>query len=380
MNKISIPKPDYDSPLVKLIFELEHQRDRNVEGSTPPWLFFDLKEILQRLESLTSARIEGNRTTLLSVVENIIEGNEVTDNEELLELKNIEEAIHFIEDNVAESAINRSFICELHKMTTKDLKREGSKTPGQYRKENVKIEKSNHAPPDYTQIDNLMGELVDFINEDSEPHQHLLKIAIVHHRMAAIHPFDNGNGRTVRLITYAMLSKYGFIDDKGFRLLNPSAIFCIDRQEHYDMLERADTGTAEGLLDWCFFMLKGMSEEVKKIDKLLDRVFSEKNIILPALELSLEKKQINDNEYEVLRTGMKKYIFQAKDVQHIFPIGPSRAVQVSRLLARMKSQKLIMHHPNYKLKYVIKFSNNYLLRGVIQQMAEHKLLPVALES
>ena len=374
-----MPMPEFNSQLSELVFELEHERNRNIRGSTPPWLFFDLKEIMHRLESLTSARIEGNRTTLLTVVERVIEDAKSTDDEGLQELANIEKALDFVEDNVPGRPIDNGFICELHKMTTEGLSREGSKTPGQYRTANVTILNSRHTPPDYTQVQPLMQELIEFVSQELPAQKHLLHVAIAHHRMAAIHPFDNGNGRTVRLLTYAMLVKYGFIDTKGFRLLNPSAIFCMDRERYYNMLELADTGVEKNLLEWCSFVLAGIASEVSKVNKLLDRKFAEQNIIHPSIDLALSKKQISEQEYAVMRIGMQKNIFAAKDVKHLFPKGPSQAVRTSQLLAKMRKQRLIMVHPDHKTKYVIRFSNNYLLRGVIQQMAEHELLPLAID-
>ena len=363
-----------------MIVGLEHQRYRNVRGSTPPWLFFDLKEIMHRLESLTSARIEGNRTTLLSVVENVISGAQPTADENLLELRNIEEAIELIEKNVTEDfKFDRAFISELHRITTSNLVREGSKTPGQYRQFDVKIKGAKHTPPAHILVNELMDELLISVNEQSDSQQHLLRVSVVHHRMAAIHPFDNGNGRTVRLLTYAMLTKYGFIDKKGFRLLNPSAVFCIDRQKYYDMLECADNGGESGLLDWCEFMITGLKTELEKVDMLLDRKFAEPNIMIPALNLALEKKQISPLEYDILRIAMKKNIFQAKDVRSLFGPTESNRIRMSRTLKRMREQKLIEIHPDYKLKYYIKFANNYLLRGVVEQMANHNLLPVMVD-
>ncbi len=57
-----------------------------------------------------------------------------------------------------------------------------------------------------------MEELIDFIEnyEKDKRWYDFLKIAIAHHRFVRIHPFQNGNGRMVRLLTYAMLIKYGF--------------------------------------------------------------------------------------------------------------------------------------------------------------------------
>ncbi|MBK9184423.1 MAG: Fic family protein [Ignavibacteria bacterium] len=51
-----------------------------------------------------------------------------------------------------------------------------------------------------------------------------MRIAIAHHRCAAIHPFRNGNGRVVRLLTYAMLIRDGYRIDQG-RIINPTAVF-----------------------------------------------------------------------------------------------------------------------------------------------------------
>ena len=65
MNDLLLPNPSLDSSLAQYVITLEHLRDRPLSGSTPAWLFFDLKDIMHQLESLTSARIEGNRTTII---------------------------------------------------------------------------------------------------------------------------------------------------------------------------------------------------------------------------------------------------------------------------------------------------------------------------
>lgn len=376
MKKPILPQPQFQSRLTQLIFDLEHLRDRDLKGSTPAWLFFDLKDIMHQLESLTSARIEGNRTTIMSVVENTIEGEEASDDESLLELRNIQRAIGFIEDNIANTPIDRAFICEIHKIVVKDLKRDGSKKPGKYRTTNVEITKSSHKPPAHVQVSHLMEELIAFIGTTNEPQYDLLKTAIAHHHFTAIHPFDNGNGRTVRLITYAMLTKQGFIDDKGFRLLNPSAIFCMDRQKYYDTLARADRGGERGSLEWCEYVLSGIKVEIEKIEKLLDAGFAKQNIIIPALKLAKEKKQITDIEHEILLVAMDRSPFQVSDIQHLFGKTDSARVAASRAVKKLRDQKFIMIHPNFKLKYVLRFSNNYLLRGVMQQLDVHNLLPI----
>ena len=114
-------------------------------------------------------------------------------------------------------------------------------------------------------VPELMHELVEFINRDDKSQYDLIKVALVHHRFGWIHPFGNGNGRTVRLLTYALLLKYGFnVGDYG-RLINPTAIFCCDRDKYYEMLTKADSGTEKGIYEWCLYVLKGLLHERKKI-------------------------------------------------------------------------------------------------------------------
>ena len=61
--------PRFDSPLLDVLTDLEHLRRLEIRGSTPPPVFMQLKEVFHLLESLASARIEGNHTTLADYVE-----------------------------------------------------------------------------------------------------------------------------------------------------------------------------------------------------------------------------------------------------------------------------------------------------------------------
>lgn len=192
------------------------------------------------LESLGSARIEGNHTTLADYVESHID-NQTIPSEQLDEIYNIEKAMSFIDQHFqAGDQINQHFIKELHALAVKGLTKEGDKTPGQYRQHQVAIAQSDHLPPEFFRVPDYMEELVTFINNNDKPKYDLMKIALAHHRFSWIHPFGNGNGRTVRLLTYALLVKYGFNVQTGGRILNPTAVFCSDRNHYYEMLSQAD--------------------------------------------------------------------------------------------------------------------------------------------
>ena len=72
------------------------------------------------------------------------------------EIKNLENAMSFIEENIKTHKIDRAFLSEMHKIIVKDLlpppDGEGDRTPGEYRKVDLKISKSKHIPPNWMKV------------------------------------------------------------------------------------------------------------------------------------------------------------------------------------------------------------------------------------
>jgi len=368
---LQIIAPDFDSKLTDVIIGLEHLRKKQLSGTTHPTIFFQLKNIFHLLESIGSARIEGNNTTIAEFVETKINPS-TPKSEKIREIENTENAMRFIDDTVQESSkISKAIISELHKITVHKLQEEGDKTPGQYRKDEVYIAGSSHKPPEAIQIESYMEELIDFINKTDEPKYDLLKTAITHHRFAWIHPFNNGNGRTVRLLTYAMLIKQGF-NVKNGRILNPTAIFCIDRDNYYKMLSQADKGTRKGILTWSGYVLEGLYREITKIDKLTDHSYLSKQLLIPAINFCLERRTITNLEGEILKLAVRRIVFKSSDLIKILP--NKIPVERSRILSRLKKNKLITSVEKKGRKYIINFSNNYLLRGIIHALKKEDFI------
>jgi len=91
--------PAFDSPLVDVLNELEYLRRLKLTGSTPVEMFLQLKRVFHMLESLASARIEGNHTTLADYVETAIGETEMP-SEQFMEIDNIEQAMRHVEASV----------------------------------------------------------------------------------------------------------------------------------------------------------------------------------------------------------------------------------------------------------------------------------------
>lgn len=368
--------PAFDSPLVDVLNELEYLRRLNLTGSTPAETFFQLKRIFHMLESLGSARIEGNHTTLADYVETAIDGPEVQ-TEQFMEIDNIEKAMLYVEEAVSPGAkLSEHLIRELHLMTVQELQREGDKTPGAYRITPIRIAKSKHAPPDAVHVAPYMQELVDFVNRADPQKYDLIKIALAHHRFGWIHPFFNGNGRVVRLMTYALLIKYGFNVAENERLLNPTAVFCNDRELYYAMLSCADAGTNSNLETWCTYVLQGILKELQKVDRLADYTYLTRKILAPALAYSRERQFITSEEHAVLLETIKLRVVKAGDLSKTMPgmSDAQRTYQIRKLVDR----KMLVPVRLGARQYTIGFTNNFLIRGVINALSAEQFISAPL--
>ena len=372
---LKIVAPPYDSPLTDLILELEHLRRKELRGTTPPALFGQLKRLFHFAESLGSARIEGNHTTLVEFYDSREEIDEPFNREGLLEIGNIDDALTFIEEVMVphpETPINRAFLCELHKKVVRHLEVEGDRTPGEYRKSNVMILGSEHKPLDACHVDVLMQELCDYINRNDEPRYHLLKTAIAHHRFAWIHPFSNGNGRVARLLTYAMMVKLGFKVGEG-RILNPTAAFCNRRQLYYAHLEQADSGNEEDILRWCEFALGGIKDDIEKIDNLLDYEYLKKEVLLPSLTYIQERRWADAAEAAILRKVIEQQIIQNKDIQSSPRKGDVDIA--SRQIKQLLDKGMLCRTGEGRRSYHLSIESRFFIRGVLRQLDRLGFLP-----
>ena len=376
---LTLLNPAFDSPLVDVVTELEHLRRLQLGGTTPAPVFFQLKHIFHMLESLGSARIEGNHTTLADYVESRLGAQPATLSDQLREMANIEDAMAYIEEHFEPGDdVTEHLIRELHAMAVDELEREGDVTPGAYRQGPVQISQSEHLPSDAVLVPQYMSELVAFINRADPPKYDLMKVALVHHRFAWTHPFGNGNGRVVRLLTYTLLIKYGFNVKTGGRVLNPTAVFCNDRDRYYAMLGQADTGEPEGREAWCIYVLDGMLDELRKVDRLTDTHYLIDRILTPALHYARERELLTQLEARVLLATARAGVAKASDLKSAMP--DMNETQRSYQIRKLVERGMLAPIREGARQYTVGFSNNFLIRGVIRALSAEGFIPDALNT
>ncbi len=104
MQKISIPDPSWGSDLANIILDLEKLRTKKLGGEVPAYIFFQLKELFQILETIGSARIEGNNTTLSEYVEKIIEAQ--PEDEQAKEIHNLDRAFIILKKRLKKTPLS----------------------------------------------------------------------------------------------------------------------------------------------------------------------------------------------------------------------------------------------------------------------------------
>ena len=370
-------RPSFDSELVGLILSLEELRKKRMELTTHPELFLGVKRLFHSVESIGSARIEGNHTTIADYVESQRGVSTSATEADLLEIENIEHTLRFIEETIDYTPLSKSYLLELHKRVVTGLPtgrgQGGDRTPGAFRTGQAIITQSEHRPPTSMAVDSYMDELIDFVTRDDDPRYDLIKIALAHHRFVWIHPFTNGNGRTVRLFTYALLMKYGFRVATAQRILNPTAVFCNDRDLYYNMLMQADMGTDEGLTQWCEYVLGGLKVELEKVDHLAQHAYLSKRILRPAIDTALREGRLSGDDARILHVAVELQIFQNSDLKKLFP--QQTPSGISKKIRQLIDQRLLVPAPDSQRKYILRLTQNVLTSYIMHQLSQAGFLP-----
>lgn len=194
-----------------------------------------LREQFEIEMTYNSNAIEGNsltlRETFLVINEGLtIKGKPLKDH---LEAKNHYEALEYLYDLVKKGkrpTITENLICNLHKLVVQDTEKEWA---GRYRNSNVVIVGAKHIPPSAFKVRPLMQDLINWAKQNQKKLHTIELSALLHHKLAYIHPFFDGNGRTVRIVMNLLLMQKGY----------PMAVVLRnDRKKYYQLLAQADEG------------------------------------------------------------------------------------------------------------------------------------------
>jgi len=217
--------------LTELLREIDRLKDR-LDALRP----LDNPSILHALDleyTYESNRIEGNTLTLRETELVIDKGLTVGGKSmrEHLEAINHHEAALLLADLVRERRpLTESLVKQLHGLILRGIDRDNA---GVYRSVPVMIAGSRHVPPQPWAVPVQMEQCFAWYDAEGPKTHPVVLAAEMHERIATIHPFIDGNGRTARLAMNLILLCAGY----------PIAIIPGDtnsRRDYYDALEKAN--------------------------------------------------------------------------------------------------------------------------------------------
>lgn len=206
---------------------------------------FDSYRIAQALEleyTFESNRIEGNTLTLRETDLVINEGLTVSGKSmrEHLEAINHQDAIGYIKQLMEKAfSFSERELLNIHNLILRGIIPEDA---GRYRRVQVMIKGSSHMPPQpYIVAKDMEDYFIWYETHKNKLHPVILA-AEMHERLATIHPFIDGNGRTSRLVMNLILLQHGYV------IANIKGDYD-NRMKYYNALEIAQTkGNKEDFL------------------------------------------------------------------------------------------------------------------------------------
>ena len=225
--------------ILKYLTEIEKNRYRVSSVKLSKNVANKLRKNSKKKSSYASNKIEGNPLSEKQVDE-VIESDE---RRHFLkpeqEVRNYFLALNYLEEMVNKrEPFSKQLIMDVQKLVEKGASIEkiglrGPMPPGVlFAVYDSKTGNRDYIPPEYCDIPALIDELVEYVNTtDDHP---LIVAAVVHYQLVTIHPFEDGNGRTARLLSgYIMdLNGYGF---NGIGSLEE--YFAYDIDEYYESIQ-----------------------------------------------------------------------------------------------------------------------------------------------
>lgn len=211
-----------------------------------------------------STAIEGNTLTRAQVTR-VIRGERVQAVErDVREVRNYYETLlHVREVAALTERFTHQTVKELHYRLLRGV---DERIAGRYRSGLVRV--GDYTPPEPFAVQALMDDLVGWLNAPLPGGlSPLLYAGIAHYQLVAIHPCEDGNGRTARALTTLSLLRAGYDITGSFAL---ESFYNRERARYYAALRSADvTQTADGRADltaWLEYFTAGMVVEAARTE------------------------------------------------------------------------------------------------------------------
>jgi len=324
-------KPRYtitDSLLAKikrinsLVNEINHKRFPHV-------VLLELERSAAAVSSFASTSIEGNPLPLTEV-KKILKSKPVNLRDSEKEVLNYNQALQDLNKQlkIGEIKLSLHFILKIQKQVVDGLLPKFES--GKLREKPVAVNDPRtgqpvYLPPDVKDVKPLMEDLIAFTNDNKKSIDPLILAGLFHKQMVIIHPFMDGNGRTTRLVTKALLAAMGLntfnlFSFENYYNKNVTKYFQTVGEfgNYYELIEEID------FTPFLEYFTEGIIDELLRVQKLLPKIAVSPESELQPYHLkileSIQKKGfISDSDYAKQTSRAKAT--RALDFQKLIELG-----------------------------------------------------------
>jgi Fic family protein len=276
------------------------------ERRFPNTVLAKLEREARALSTFSSTSIEGNPLPLTDV-KKILKSRPDNIKDTQREIINYNDALETINEKLEEGSIEFSheLMLDIHKMVVKDLIPKNQ--TGKYRQEPVFVNdprtgRTVYWPPDDSDVKPLMDELINFVNQVDSKTGSIIKAGIFHKQFVIIHPFIDGNGRTVRLLTKVLLAQLGL---NTFNLFSFENYYNSNLSEYFRKVgvfnNYYDVVNSIDFTQWLEYFTNGIIDELERVSELLPKATSLEDRLedhhYQIIDLIKDKGVIKDSDY-----------------------------------------------------------------------------------
>lgn len=238
--------------------------------SFPQTVLLELEKNAREVSSHSSTSIEGNPLPL-TVVKKILKTKPENIRDSEQEVLNYNLALEKLNKLIQskERYLGLNLILEIQRIVTYKLLNKVHS--GKIRKEPVfvndpRARKIVYWPPDHQGVEQLLDELIKYISKNERKIDPLILAGIFHKQFVIVHPFIDGNGRTVRLITKLILANMGLNTFNLFSFenyYNQNVIKYFQKVgvvgNYYDIKDKLD------FTEWLEYFTDGIIDELLRV-------------------------------------------------------------------------------------------------------------------
>lgn len=304
----------YTDKLIKLLMRIAETKPYIEQYLGQP-LELQLLRQAKILAITYSNQIEGNKLEVRAVTQALENIKSKAVDKDIIEVRNYSDALQFVETLASEkSKIKIRDICDIQKLVTKDLLAD-KKQWGDLRTIQVNIADANSGKkiddvPEPHFLKELMEDLLLWLDDQQETNP-FIKAFAFHYLAVAIHPFADGNGRTMRLMQHLLLLKSG--EEVAKFIPSETAIMATQDRYYSSIRQCKSLGSINPIIEYLAECFAISAEKVIEDSKKM-------------VKNSIDRKPEARRE-KIINLSKQKKEFSINDVIKILPTVPERTLR-----------------------------------------------------